>query len=106
MLENDLKRNNRKWNYIISIEKNHEGYINHYHIHAYIRCVKKLNTTDLSYFDVLGNHPNIQFHSNYRSSKAMIKCVLKEYNEPLSNFNYQDLIADKPKKRTKAPELQ
>lgn len=106
MVKNTLDNLDAIERYIICIEKCHNT-DDHEHIHVYLKMRnKKFSTRDKRYFDVFNdgfnneshsNHPNIKYKGDYCFGKAkrgdqatydMIKYVLKEDTEVLSNWDY------------------
>lgn len=66
--------------YLLCAVENHANTGIHYH--AYFKAPKKLDVRDERYFDVDGNHPNIQ---GCRDTKAWITYIRKEDKEPLEH---------------------
>lgn len=69
--------------YVISQEKHGDGNL---HLHAYIRLVQKMNTTNQRVFDVCGFHPNIQ---SARNTNSVIKYI-KKHGNYISNLSDAD----------------
>ena len=106
MVEQMLAGKDKVEKFIISIEKCHST-DDHEHIHAYVKMTEKFSTRDHRCFDVYSslfdnethsNHPNIKYKGDTIFGKAkkgdkatydMMKYVIKEDKEPISNFDYQ-----------------
>lgn len=70
--------------YLIAREKHEDG---NFHIHGYIRFLKKVNYKDPRFLDIDGYHPKIE--RGLKSSKNWIQYCIKEDEEPLANFKLE-----------------
>lgn len=119
MVEMMLKERHPGFEYIICLEKCHNT-DDHEHIHVYLNWTGKnrFKSNDLRVFDVYddrftneskSNHPNIkgklEFGNRKKGSYNMIRYVLKEDNEVLSNFDYEQRLKDlKGKSKRETPD--
>ena len=108
MVEMMLKKTHAAFEYIICLEKCHNT-DDHEHIHVYLNWTNKsrFKSNDVRVFDVYderftnetkSNHPNIkgklEFGNRKKGSYNMIKYVLKEDKEVISNFDYIQRLKD------------
>lgn len=85
-----LEDSSRIEQYIVAQEKHKDG---DFHIHVYLKLVKKVNISNCHWFDLVDEDRGVTFHGKYegcRNVNAVMKYVVKDGNY-VSSMSEQEI---------------